>query len=64
MKENLSLIVLGGYALVLLVAGFVWKEIRDYRDSRKQRSLPLQRNRRKEDRNRKTDGDLVSAAHG
>jgi hypothetical protein len=32
MTQNLSLVVLAGYAGLFLIAGFVWKKVRDYRD--------------------------------
>jgi hypothetical protein len=63
MKENLSLMVLGGYAVVLMLVGFVWKEIRDLLDRRKQRNTHSERTRRGSDRRQQKD-ELVSAARG
>jgi hypothetical protein len=63
MKENLSLLVLAVYAGVLMLVGFMWKEIRDFLDRRKQRNTRSERERRQnEDRRHKSD--LVSAARG
>jgi hypothetical protein len=62
MKENLSLLVLGAYAIALFLGGLVCKEIRDYRDRRKQSSLPFKRDRRQNEERRQKNSELVSAA--
>jgi hypothetical protein len=50
MTPNLSLMVLAGYAGFFLIAGFVWKKVRDYRDQRQQPRLPLAASRHVQER--------------
>jgi hypothetical protein len=50
MTQNLSLMVLAGYAGLFLIAGFVWKKVRDYRDQRQQPRLPLTTHRKVQER--------------
>jgi len=63
--QDLLLLLYAGVAGALLLAGFVWKEIRNARRS-KQRSLPFPNDRRGGGDRRSADKDrheMASASH-
>jgi hypothetical protein len=63
--QDLLLLLYAGVAGALLLAGFVWKEIRNVRRN-KQRSLPFPNDRRRGGDRRNVDKDhheMASASH-
>lgn len=42
--HGVVLVIYGGLAVALLVAGFIYKEIRDYRENRKHPKFPFRDN--------------------